>query len=206
MPFPLLEEIKRLKAIADMGLLYCANEYDKERYIELQQMSYRLLQAVTNSSITALQEVLPQAKDYPTAKVDVRGMLLTPGKKILMVKEMADGKWALPGGWADIGYSPKESITKEFKEETGLTVTVQKLLAVFDKKMHPHPPDIFYTYKLAFYCLADSFNLQKGFDVLDVDYFDINELPPLSEERIVKPQVELLYNKIISGDMDAYFD
>ncbi len=201
-----LEEIKRLKAIADTGLLYCTTEYDKERYTELQQMSYRLLQAITNNSIPALQEALPQAKDYPTVKVDVRGMLLDPNKKILLVKEMADGKWALPGGWADIGYSPTESIAKEFKEETGLTVTVKKLLAVFDKKMHPHPPDVFYTYKLAFYCLADSFNLQKGFDVLDADYFDINGLPPLSEERIVKPQVELLYNKIISADMDAYFD
>ena len=69
-----------------------------------------------------LKESFPYHKDYPTAKVDTRGMVLSPGKKILLVKESIDNKWSLPGGWADIGYSPREVIVKEFKEETGLDV------------------------------------------------------------------------------------
>ncbi len=202
----LLEEIKQLKSLAEIGLLYSKTEYDKERYQELQGISFKLLSHITNHSIQSLQEALPLQKDYPTAKVDIRGLILSPDKKILLAKESADGKWSLPGGWADIGYSPKETIIKECKEETGLDVQPTKLLAVFDKKMHPHPPQPFYVYKMVFLCEAISFNINKGFDVLDVQYFHIDQLPELSEDRILKSQIELLYNKVMTADWQTYVD
>lgn len=200
------DEIKRLRSIADIGLLYCNNEYDKARYLELQEISIRLLSKVSGHSPEDLKESFPLYKDYPTAKVDIRGLVLSFDKKILLVKESADNKWSLPGGWADIGHSPKEVIVKEFKEETGLDVIPQVLLAVFDKRMHAHPPQSFYVYKMVFYCTAISSQLDKGFDVLDVKYFDISNLPELSEDRILKSQIELLYKKVIESDCKAYFD
>ncbi len=144
--------------------------------------------------------------DYPTAKVDIRGLVLSPDKKVLLVKEIIDIKWSLPGGWADVGNSPKEVITKEFKEEAGLDIIVQKLLAVFDKRKHLHPPQPFYVYKMVFYCEAITSQINKGFDVSDVQYFDIDNLPELSEDRILKSQIELLYNKISASDFETYFD
>lgn len=200
------DEIKRLRSIADIGLLYCNNEYDKARYLELQEISIQLLSKVSGQNIEALKESFPLHKDYPTPKVDIRGLVLSFDKKILLVKESADNKWSLPGGWADIGHSPKEVIVKEFKEETGLDVIPQVLLAVFDKRMHAHPPQSFYVYKMVFYCTAISSQLDKGFDVLDVKYFDISNLPELSEDRILKSQIELLYKKVIESDCKAYFD
>jgi ADP-ribose pyrophosphatase YjhB (NUDIX family) len=202
----LVDEIMRLKTIADLGLLYCNNEYDRERYLELQEMSYRLLSVTSGHPINALKENFPLAKDYPTAKVDIRGLLLSPDKKVLLVQESIDKKWSLPGGWADVGLSPKEVITREFKEETGLDIIPKNLLAVFDKKFHPHPPQPFYVYKMAFYCEAVSSELKKGFDVLDVRYFNIDHLPELSKDRIVKSQIELLYKKVVSSDFEAYVD
>jgi len=199
-------EIQRLKTLAETGLLYSTNEYDKERYTELHEMSLRWMSYLTNNPLEQLKELLPISKDYPTAKVDLRGLLLSEDKKILLVKESLDNKWALPGGWADVGFSPKEGITKEFKEETGLDVIPERLLAVFDKKMHPHPTQAFYVYKLAFYCTATSFTISKGFDVLDVQYFDIDNLPELSEDRILKSQIELLYQKVMSLDFEPYVD
>jgi ADP-ribose pyrophosphatase YjhB (NUDIX family) len=97
-------------------------------------------------------------------------------------------------------------VVKECKEETGLHVAPKRLLALFDKRMHPHPPQPFYVYKLVFYCEALSDVITKGFDVLDVRYFAIDALPELSEDRILKSQVELVYKKVISGDTEAYFD
>lgn len=202
----IFDEIKRLKSVADIGLLYCSNEYDRARYLELQDISFQLLSKVSGGNIETLKESFPMQKDYPTAKVDIRGLLLSPGKKILLVKESADSKWSLPGGWADIGYSPEEIIVKEFREETGLDVIAETLLAVFDKRMHPHPPQPFYVYKMVFYCRAISTELVKGFDVSDVNYFDISNLPELSEDRILRSQVELLYKKVIESDSKAYFD
>lgn len=202
----ILEEIKRLKAIADIGLLYCKNEYDKERYLELQDISLRLLNKVSGHSIQALKKCFPIVSDYPTAKVDIRGLTLSPDKKILLVKESIDGKWSLPGGWADIGHSPKETIINEFKEETGLDIIPKALLAVFDKRFHAHPPQPFYVYKMVFYCEPVSFHIRKGFDVLDVNYFDIDNLPELSEDRILKSQIEFLYRKVLRSDWQAHFD
>src|SRR6187549_1562349 len=206
MNLTLLAKITRLKAIADTGLLYATNEYDKERYLELKELSIQLLSDVSGHTEADLKVYFPLVSDYPTAKVDIRGLLLSADKKILLVKESADNKWSLPGGWADVGHSPKEVIVKEFKEETGLDVIPQRLLAVFDKKMHAHPPQVFYVYKMVFYCEAISSQIEKGFDVLDVQYFGIDDLPELSEDRILKTQLELLYNKVLSSDLDAYIE
>lgn len=202
----LLEQAKRLKAIADTGLLFCKNDYDKERYTELQEISYQLLSGVSGHDIDTLKKSFPTATDYPTAKVDIRGLVLSAEKKILLVQESMDGKWSLPGGWADVGCSPKETIVKELKEEAGIDVTAKALLAVFDKRFHAHPPQPFYVYKMVFYCEPISFDLAKGFDVLDVQYFAIDELPELSKDRILKRQIELVYGKVLASDFEAYFD
>lgn len=201
-----LNEIKRLKSIADIGLLYSKDEYDKERYRELQDIAFNLFNKFSGIHLDDLKFIFPKVKDYPTAKVDIRGLAVSADDKILLVKESVDGKWSLPGGWGDIGYSPKETIVKEFKEETGLDVVAERLLAVFDKKMHPHPPQPFYVYKMVFYCKIISTEIIKSFDVLDVQYFDIENLPELSEDRILKSQIELLYKKVISGEKDVYAD
>jgi len=202
----LLEEIKRIKTIADIGLLYSTNEYDKERYGELEQISLRLLNKVSGYSIEDIKLSFPPVKNYPTAKVDIRAMILSADKKILLVQESSDGRWSLPGGWGEIGHSPKETVIKECKEETGLDVVAKKLLAVFDKRKHPHPPQPEYVYKMVFYCEATTSEINKGFDVLDVQYFSIDNLPELSESRNLKSQVEMVYDKIMNGDGEAYFD
>jgi ADP-ribose pyrophosphatase YjhB (NUDIX family) len=202
----LLSLITQLRSIADTGLLYAKNEYDIERYQELQHLSTKMFDEVSGYGAETINLLFPQATDYPTAKVDLRGILLSPDNKILLARESGDGKWSLPGGWGDIGYTPKETIIKEFWEETGLQVTADRLLAVFDKKMHPHPPQPFYVYKMVFYCKAVTTEINKGFDVLDVQYFDIDNLPPLSEDRILKRQIELLYQKIINNDISVWAD
>ncbi|PWK74183.1 ADP-ribose pyrophosphatase YjhB (NUDIX family) [Mucilaginibacter oryzae] len=202
----LLARITQLRAIADTGLLYAKNEYDIERYQELRHLSTQMFDEVSGYGEEKINLLFPQATDYPTAKVDLRGILLSPDHKILLARESGDGKWSLPGGWGDIGYSPKETIIKEFFEETGLQVSAERLLAVFDKKMHPHPPQPFYVYKMVFYCKAITTQVNKGFDVLDVQYFDINNLPPLSEDRILKSQIELVYQKIINNDISVWAD
>lgn len=202
----LVDHINRLKAMADTGLLYANNEYDRERYAELLDISLRMMSDLSGHTVADLKASFPLVKDYPTAKVDIRGVVLNGDNKILMVKESLDKKWSLPGGWADIGHSPAETITKECKEETGLDVIPQKLVAVFDKRKHAHPPEPFYVYKMFFYCKATSSEISKGFDVLDIGYFDINDLPELSTDRILKSQVELVYQKIVDGDFETYFD
>ncbi|MEM6541613.1 MAG: NUDIX domain-containing protein, partial [Bacteroidota bacterium] len=94
---------------------------------------------------------------------------------------------------ADIGSTPKEVVVKEIREETGLDAEVIRLLAIYDKKMHPHPPEPFYVYKLVFLCRVTGGQLNPGFDMRGADWFALNTVPPLSEDRIVKSQLEHLF-------------
>lgn len=204
---PILNIAKRIKSIADTGLLYNTNDYDRERYAELLEISHELTSLLIAQPIDTIKNFYAPNKDYPTPKVDVRGLLLNEKGEILLCREMADGKWTLPGGWADIGFSPAQVIEKEFKEETGLSVSATRLLAVFDKRCHPHPPQAFYVYKFALLCvLKGPLQLQKGFDILDVAFFPVDQLPELSTDRILSSQIELLYKKAVNGDVAAYFD
>jgi ADP-ribose pyrophosphatase YjhB (NUDIX family) len=205
-----LIHLQRLKNIADIGLLYAKDGYDTERYEELRNMSLDMMSRLTDTPLSILSDFYVKEIDYPTPKVDVRAFVLNKKKEILLVREQADGLWSLPGGWADIGFTASEVVVKEVKEETGLDVEATQLLAVFDKKCHLHPPQGFYVYKMVFLCkslkINDLYEFDKGFDVLDVGFFSVENLPPLSENRILASQIKMLFEHIESGTMEAIFD
>ncbi len=198
--------IKQIKNIADIGLLYATDAYDRERYIELHAISLKMMSSLTDTPLSKMTDFYRSITDYPTPKVDIRALVLNNTHQILLVQERSDGRWALPGGWADIGLSAREVAVKEVFEETGLTVSPTRLLAVFDKKCHPHPPQAYYVYKFVILCAYVSGDLCPAHDILDARYFDINDLPSLSENRILKSQIELLYQKTQINNIETYFD
>jgi ADP-ribose pyrophosphatase YjhB (NUDIX family) len=200
-----LELIKRIKAIADTGLVYAEEAYDRDRYEELKSISFELLAQVTDQPVETLKDVFLPVKEYPTVKVDVRGFVLNENDEILMAKESVDGKWTIPGGWADIGDTPSEAVLKEIKEETGFDTEVIRLLAIYDKRCHPHPPEIFYIYKIMFLCRIIGGELKHGFDMEGADFFPLNKLPELSEDRILKSQLDHLFH-LTKNKADVYFD
>jgi ADP-ribose pyrophosphatase YjhB (NUDIX family) len=204
----LLNDIKRIKSIAEIGLLYAKDNYDRERYHELNDISLSMMSRLTDTPLSKLSNFHVETGDYPTPKVDIRAFVIDDNDNILLARESADGCWSLPGGWADIGLSPREVVVKEVFEETGLRVEAQHLMAIFDKKCHPHPPQASYVYKIVLYCTLTDYpqTAQKGFDILDVGYFSIFDLPPLSTNRILDSQILLLYNQYKSIDPQPYFD
>lgn len=202
----LFDDLKRLKTIADIGLLYAKDEYDTERYEEIKAISLDLMSRLLDEPITTVNGFYKQETDYPTPKVDVRAFVLNEKQEILMVQEQADGLWSLPGGWADVGFSPSEVAVKEVKEETGLDVSPLSMVAVFDKKCHPHPPQAYYVYKMVIHCKILTTNLLKGFDILDTAFFAVDNLPPLSTHRILKSQIEVVFNHIKEEKKEAIFD
>ena len=201
-----LNSIKRLKAIAETGLIYSQNDYDSERYQELLDISKTLMAQIADRPITALDNFFVPKEDYPTVKVDVRGLVLNEKDELLMAQEGEDNKWAIPGGWADIGDTPKEAIIKEIREETGLHTKVERLLAVYDKRCHPHPPQPFYIYKMCFLCKVVGGELRSGFDINGTQWASLNELPELSEDRILESQLKQLYKLAKQPQANTYFD
>ncbi|MBF0575595.1 NUDIX hydrolase [Dysgonomonas sp. GY617] len=202
----LLEIAQRIRALSQTGLVYSDNEYNTERYEELVHLSNSMTALITNNKVSTIEGCFRVEDDYVTPKVDIRAVVFNDKDEILLVQERADGAWAIPGGWADVGYSPKEIAVKEVKEETGLNVKPIRLLAVLDKKCHNHPPAPHYAYKIFILCELIDGEFTSAFDILDKGFFKQDELPPLSEERILKSQINLMFEYKNNPDKDAIVD
>lgn len=202
----LIELTNRIRAIAQNGLVYSLSEYDTERYEELLELSNKITSLVSGHTISEIKQCYSVEKDYVTPKVDIRAVAFNTNNEILMVKEKADGHWSLPGGWADVGFSPKEIAIKEVKEETGLDVLPIKLLAVFDKKRHNHPPAPHYAYKIFILCEISGGELTTAFDILDCGFFPQGNLPPLSLDRVLKSQIDLMFEYKNNKQKEAIID
>ncbi len=201
-----LSMLKRLKAIAETGLVYNQEAYDRERYEELRDLSLRLMANLGNVPFEQLQDFFVPQEDYPTPKVDVRGLIINEDDAILMAKESVDDKWTIPGGWADIGNSPQEVVVREIKEETGLDAEVIRLLAIYDKEKHDHPTEPYHIYKLMFLCKATGGQVKPGFDMRGAGYFSLDKLPELSTPRILESQLKHLFALAKEDNKKVYVD
>lgn len=202
---PWLEFAKRVQALAQAGLTYAENDYDRERYEELSDISVNILARLTDEEVPKIKNLFTNEIGYQTPKVDVRAVIFQEGK-VLLVREKIDNCWSLPGGWADVGYSAGEVAVKETREEAGLEVRPVKLLAVFDKKFHPHPPSPYHTYKMFIHCEVVGGALGSGSETLDARYFTRTELPELSVERGTVSQINLMFEYLDNPAKETAFD
>ena len=185
---------KQVQALAENGLHYSENDYDLDRYTNLEEVAIRMISLLTGMSNETIQMATPEKNGYRTPKVDIRAVIFNDKDEILLVRERADARWSLPGGWCDVGFTPSEIAEKETKEEAGIKVKADRLLAVFDKKCHDHPEDLFYAYKIFLECKAESFKIKKGMETLDVGFFAQDNLPELSTPRNTKGQIDKMFD------------
>lgn len=192
----LLHLAQRLQALAQAGLLYSQNVFDTERYTEVQALSLELMASLTGQPAALLTTLFAEEVGYPTPKVDVRAVLFRGTDEILLVQEKLDGgRWSLPGGWADVGLTPFEVAVKEAREETGLETEAVRLLALLDKKQHPHPPQPWYIYKAFVLCHVVGGELQNNtVETTGVRWVPRAELAQLelSLDRVTLSQLELM--------------
>lgn len=200
-----LDIAKRLQSIAQAGLEYGYDDYDLERYQMIRDISVEIMQNYTDAPIEKIIELFASEKGYQTPKVDVRGVVFREGK-ILMVKERVDGNWTLPGGWADVGLSPFEIAEKEVWEEANLKVKPIRLLSVFDKIKHDHPPDTYHVYKLFILCEDLGGNIKPGMETLDAGWVARGEKMELSIPRITEAQIETMFEYLDNPEKEALCD
>lgn len=200
-----LEQARRLQAIAQTGIAFAKDPFDLERYEEVNRIALKLFTDLAGDAPFPLAGLPLSDMGYATPKVDVRGVVFEEDR-ILMVKEMTDGRWALPGGWADVGEAPSESVVKEIREEAGLEVQATKLLAVYDRDRHGHSPHPNYVYKLFFLCTAIGGTLQNGKETRGVGFYPETELPELSIDRVTAAQIQRMFEHRRNPDLPTDFD
>ncbi len=194
-----------LQTIASAGLTYSRDPFDRDRFEQVRAFAAEILARHTDLSLPAAAERLRAEPGYVTPKVDVRAFV-PDGDRVLLVREVSDGRWALPGGWADLGESPAEVAAREVREETGAEVRVARLLAVLDKRKHPHPPQLSCVYKLFFLCEVTGGALRTSFETPGVEWFRRDALPLLSLDRVLPAQLERMFQLAEQPGLGADFD
>ncbi len=206
-PANILEWARKVQAIAQNGLAFTHDPFDKERFEQLQQLVTQILTAQLPINPGQIAALWKGDEGYATPKVDVRGGVFKQDT-VLMVRERSDGKWTLPGGWVDVGDGPSFAVEREIREESGYLAKAVKLAGVLDRSnpKHGHPPSILHIYKLMFVCELTGGTATLSNETDGVDFFPVNDLPPLSSGRASKSQIERLYEHQLNRGLPTDFD
>jgi ADP-ribose pyrophosphatase YjhB (NUDIX family) len=199
-----LDLARELYSISQSGLTYCKNEYDLYSYRRLQEISAEIIASRSDLSKETVTQTFSMQAGYATPKIDVRGAVFHEGR-ILLVQEKADGKWAMPGGWADIGDLPSAMVEREVLEEAGFEVKATKVLAVYDAN-RIEPLEFFHAYKIIFLCDLLGGSPRHNHETLAVDFFDLNHLPALSKGRTNEHMLREVFAHIRNPDRPVAFD
>lgn len=197
-----LEQARRLQAIAQTGLHYARDRFDIQRYQEIAAIAHAQLAELAGTANTAdiAQLFIPET-GYANPKLDVRTAVFRDDR-ILLVRELSDGRWTLPGGWADVGSTPAQVAAREVQEEAGFIVRITRFMKLIDMRQHAHPPEPFHIWKLVFEGEIIREGQPDGLETDGVGFFAADALPPLSLQRILPEQILRLFELRISGTVD----
>jgi ADP-ribose pyrophosphatase YjhB (NUDIX family) len=203
----LLQWARKVQAIAQNGLTFTQDPFDRERYQQLQELVTTILTSQLAITAEQLQGLWVGDDGYATPKVDVRGGVFDQDK-VLLVRERSDGKWTLPGGWVDVGDAPSFAVEREIREESGYLAKAVKLGALFDKNnpAHGHPPGIHHIYKLFFLCEITGGAPATSNETDGAEFFPVSSLPPLSTGRATQSEIERLYQHHLNKGLPTDFD
>ena len=198
--------VRELQAIAQTGLTFASDRYDLERYQRLRAIAVAMMAAGSGATVERISGLFEQDLGYPTPKVDVRGAVFRD-QRILLVREISDGNWTLPGGWADVNQSPRECVEREIQEESGYRARALKLAAVWDyRRQRPAASHPYSIYKLFFVCELTGGEASPSMETSAVEFFALDQLPPLSLGRVTPEQIGRMYEHWRNPELMTEFD
>lgn len=200
-----LEWAREIQALAQTGSHYAENDYQRQRYQRLLEIAAEMVSEHTQLEYPAVVEAFKSQPGYATPKVDVRGAVFQNGK-LLLVQERLDGRWTLPGGWADVGDIPSQAVEREVLEEAGFQVKASKVVGIYDAN-RIRPLELFHAYKIIFLCDLIAGEARPSVETSAVVFFGRDELPvALSSERTNLRHIRDVFACLEQPDRSTIFD
>jgi ADP-ribose pyrophosphatase YjhB (NUDIX family) len=205
---------RQLQALAQTGLAYGKDPYDIERYKSVRAIAHEIMASYSAVDHAHVRDLFTAERGYATPKVGVRGTVFHDDA-LLLVRERSDGLWTLPGGWADVNESPSEAVVREVYEESGYRTCAVKLLALYDRDRHGHPPYLYHVYNLFFLCELEEGRAMQvvsdpdGTVSIETDgaaFFREHEIPALSISRVTPTQITRLFEHRRHPEWPTDFD
>lgn len=180
-----------LQSLAQAGLAYGKDVYDLERYERIREIAAEILSRMSDVPLGTVKELFCNETGYQTPKIDTRAAVFQDGR-ILLVQEK-DGRWSLPGGWCDVNVSVGENTVKEVKEESGLDVVTERVIAIQDRAKHNLPVYAYGVCKVFVLCSVTGGQFRENSETLGYQYFAREHLPALALEKNNEEQIELCF-------------
>ena len=200
-----LKWASQLQSIAQAGLTFGADTYDIDRYEQIRNIAIDIIHEYTDVDHLKIRELFASETGYQTPKVDIRASVIKDDK-ILLVREKVDGAWSLPGGWADVNTSVRESAIRECIEEAGAIVNPMRIIAVQVADRHNTGIVPFTIYKIFVECDLVEKSFVENTETFGADFFEFEHLPELSLPRTTKEQIELCFRAKKSKVFETIFD
>ena len=201
---PWLSWAVELQSIAQCALAYCKDPFDIERFERIRAISAEMVAHKADISVEKAKELFCNERGYQTPKLDSRAAVFQNGR-ILLVQER-DGRWALPGGWVDVGLSVAENTVKEAKEEAGVDVIPQRVIAIHDANMHCHRHYAHKVCKVFMLCSLIGGSFAENIETVRSGWFSLSDLPPLAEEKSNAEQIKLCFDAYQVEHWDTRFE
>ena len=199
-----LEWAVRLQSLAQSGLAYSKDIFDIQRFEEIRQIAAEMLVSPSGLPLEKVEELFCNESGYQTPKIDTRAAIFKDGR-ILLVQE-SDGRWALPGGWCDVDQSVMDNTIKEVKEEAGLDVSAEKVIAILDKAKNNPARSAHRVTKIFILCKSLGGAFVPNAETVASDYFSLDELPVLSEGKTTAQQIALCFEAEADEHWQTRFD
>ena len=194
-----------LQSLSQSALAYCKDPFDIERFHRIREISAEMMAAHTDLPMEKVKDLFCGETGYQTPKLDCRAAVIREDK-ILLVQENS-GLWALPGGWMDIGLTVGENTAKEAKEEAGVDVCPQRIIAVQDWAKRNHPgPAAHSICKIFVLCTLLGGEFQKNIETTARGWFSLDDLPALAEEKTNRDQIEMCFAAGAAQYWETIFD
>lgn len=193
-----------LQSIAQSALYYCKDKYDIERFERIREISAEIISNQSEIPLQKAKDLFCCEVGYQTPKLDCRAAIFEDGK-ILLVKEN-DGRWSMPGGWVDVDLSVKENTIKEVKEEAGLDVTADMVIAVQDREKHNKPEYAYKICKVFVLCTVIGGHFEKNIETVESRYFSMDALPVLAEDKNTREQIAMCFEACNTKHWKTQFD
>lgn len=201
---PWLDWAVELQAMGQAGLTYSEDPFDRERFQRLRDIAAEMLSYKTELPLETVKDLFCCETGYQTPKLDTRAAIIQDGK-ILLVRENT-GKWSLPGGWVDVNVSVMENVVKEAREEAGLEVAPWRVVAVQDREKHNRPVYAWRVCKIFVLCTVVGGEFQSNIETTASEYFSLDELPPLAEEKTTEEQIRMCFDAYRAGTWETVMD
>ena len=191
-----------LRAVANAGLLYAQNDYDRDRYVRVLKASAGMVALADNRDES---EVLKDFQDNLLHLSPLAGSsaVIFENQKVLLGRRVDNGLWGTFGGLVEVGETLAEAAVREAFEEVGLEVRVTKLLGIFDSRLWRTRTKA-QLYHVHFQAEIAGGTPTTSNEVSEFAWFAEDELPDLHySEQLVLPVVF----KLLRSELPApYFD